>query len=82
MRGSKIQVLNAVRNWHFTLRQALAMPVNFPQVIKVVDHQAKRLFEAFGRRIGRPIDLLDTGTIAQMKARHGVAGSVILKFLA
>jgi hypothetical protein len=75
-------MFNSVSSNHFTLRQTLTMPVYFAQIGQTVDHQTKRLFKALGRQIGRPMDLLNSGSIAQMKACHRIDWAVAAEFFA
>lgn len=60
----------------------MPVAVKFSQIVKVVDHESKRLFDAFGRHVCCPIDLLDTRTVAQVETRHRVGWTLVNELLA
>lgn len=68
----EIQGLHIAGCWCFAVVEHVAMLVQTLQVVKVIDHQAVRLLDAFGGRICKPVDALNARTVAQMEAGHGV----------
>lgn len=50
---SKLHVLNRRWNGYFALCQLGAIAVQTLEIVRVVDHPTKRLFDAFGREVAQ-----------------------------
>ena len=51
----------------------LMIPRDRLSIVQVVDQQTCRFAKSFFGAVSEPVDLLQAGSISQMKSRHGIA---------
>src|SRR5262252_3805296 len=61
------------RMYHPAVHETIVASLDARQVVQVVDHQAGRLLERLGRRIGAGVEPLQARAVVEVEARHRVA---------
>src|SRR4051812_5040027 len=67
----------ARRHDRTVLSVGLVIALDLREIVAIVDHQAVRLAQPLLRSVGKPVEPLESRTVAEMKARHGIDGPVV-----